>query len=157
MQAVLQWLDASAVSQALSASIWIYPLINAGHILGLALLIGAIVPLDLRMLGAWAHVDPGDLNSVLTPVALTGLITALICGFLLFSTQPQDYSRSTLFVSKMLLLLTAVANALWTRRSRAWKHWLQHSNTSLALRCHAFVSLLIWPLVALLGRLIGYR
>ena len=42
-------LEATALSQALRASIWLYPLVNTGHVVGIALLFGAIVPLDLRV------------------------------------------------------------------------------------------------------------
>lgn len=44
---------------ALRASRWVYPLVNTGHILGLALLFGAIIPLDLRMLGFWRSIRVG--------------------------------------------------------------------------------------------------
>ena len=50
---ILEMIAASLPAQALKASFWAYPLVNAGHILGLALFIGAIVPLDLRILGAF--------------------------------------------------------------------------------------------------------
>ena len=46
-------LEATALARALRDSVWTYPMINAGHILGVALLVGAIVPLDLRLLGVW--------------------------------------------------------------------------------------------------------
>lgn len=50
-----QWLaalEATELARALRDSVWIYPLVNAGHILGVALLVGSIVPLDLRLLSA---------------------------------------------------------------------------------------------------------
>ena len=46
-------LEQGALAQALAGSVWWYPLINAGHILGIALLVGGIIPLDLRLLGLW--------------------------------------------------------------------------------------------------------
>lgn len=52
MEALFAALEASTWATALSGSLWVYPLINAGHLLGIALLVGAIVPMDLRLLGA---------------------------------------------------------------------------------------------------------
>ena len=46
-------LEATALATGLRNSVWSYPLVNAAHILGVALLVGSIVPLDLRLLGAW--------------------------------------------------------------------------------------------------------
>jgi len=55
---------------ALRASRWVYPLVNAGHIAGIALLVGAILPRDLRLLGAWRSVPLDLLSRVLLPVAI---------------------------------------------------------------------------------------
>ena len=46
-------LEATAIARELRASVWAYPLVNAGHRLGIALLLGAMVALDLKLLGAW--------------------------------------------------------------------------------------------------------
>ena len=72
---------------ALRASRWDYPLVNAGHIAGIALLVGAIVPLALRLLGAWRSVPLDLLARVLQPVALAGLALAVLCGFLMFAVS----------------------------------------------------------------------
>src|SRR3546814_3819020 len=48
---------------ALRASRWVYPLVNTAHIAGIALLFGAIAPLDLRLLGAWRDRKSTRLNS----------------------------------------------------------------------------------------------
>ena len=54
-----QWmitLEGTTLAAALRSSVWAYPLVNAGHILGVALLVGGAVPLSLRLLGAWQSV-----------------------------------------------------------------------------------------------------
>ena len=63
-------LQASELSQTLRSSIWLYPLVNTGHVVGIALLFGAIVPLDLRLLGCWASVPLDHLARILIPVAI---------------------------------------------------------------------------------------
>src|SRR5512145_1609747 len=77
-------LEATALAQALRDSVWTYPLVNAGHILGVALLVGSIVPLDLRLLGAWRSVPLAPLWEILTRTAGAGLVLAMVFGVLLF-------------------------------------------------------------------------
>ena len=62
-------LEATALAGALRGSVWAYPLVNAAHILGVALLVRGILPLDLRLLGAWR---------VLTRMAGAGLGLAIV-------------------------------------------------------------------------------
>ena len=70
-------LEATALAAALRNSVWSYPLVNAAHILGVALLVGSIVPLDLRLLGAWRSVPLPPLWGMLTRTAGAGAVIAL--------------------------------------------------------------------------------
>jgi hypothetical protein len=81
----------TALASALRQSFWAYPIVNAGHIVGLALLFGAIVPLDLRLLGVWREVPLALINHMLLPVTLTGLALVLVTGPLLFSVRATEY------------------------------------------------------------------
>ena len=62
-------LQASGLSEMLHASVWLYPLVNTGHLLGMALLFGAIVVLDLRLNGLWRQVPAALLARVLDATA----------------------------------------------------------------------------------------
>ena len=94
---------------------WLYPVVNSVHIIGVALLFGAIVPLDLRLIGAWASLPADILAKVLVPVAFGGAVIAVTSGILLFSVQPLKYSALPLFQLKMGLILCGLANALLLR------------------------------------------
>src|ERR671914_1752934 len=80
---------------------WSYAVVNASHIVGIALLFGAIVPLDLRLMGCWRWVSIRALARVLVPVAVTGLILAITAGALLFSIRAVQYASTTLFQIKI--------------------------------------------------------
>lgn len=154
-------LQASALSQTLRASIWLYPLVNAGHVIGIALLFGAIVPLDLRLLGRHADQPLGPLARALIPVAIGGLLLAIASGALLFATRPLDYIVEPLFAIKLGLLSAAVINALALHRRARWG-LLRESGTAVAVvpaswKAAGLASLLLWLGVILAGRLIGYR
>jgi hypothetical protein len=143
---------------ALRRSIWVYPLVNTGHLLGLALLIGAIIPMDLRLLGVWRkHVSIQALSRVLVPVAATGLILAILMGGLLFVARAADYVNSTVFLIKLLVLVAAVANLGMTHAHLDWRSALETDVVSGRIRLAATLSVGLWLAVLLLGRLVGYR
>ena len=141
-------LEASAWAVALRHSTWVYPLVNAAHILGMALLVGAIVSLDLRLAGLWKTVAVDGLKRVLMPVALAGFGLAVISGSLLFITRATEYITSAWFLGKMGVIVLAGLNALWLLRSR------RHSGR--VGRIPALASIALWVSALVLGRLVGY-
>jgi len=150
--------DAAPVA-ALRRSIWVYPLVNAGHIVGLALLFGAIVPLDLRLAGLWRGIPLRTMAGTLLPVAVTGLTLAVLTGSLLFSVRAVEYAGITMFRIKLLLILGAVANALLLHRSLAWAAAHQGADTLAPpprLRIAGGLSIALWLAVIVAGRMIGY-
>lgn len=148
-------LEALALARALGDSAWLYPLVNAGHILGIALLLGAIVPLDLRLLGLWREVALLPLWTVLGRTAACGLVLAMACGSLLFITRATEYVASAPFVAKMACVAAGIANAGWLRlRTGDPSRW--HGGVPLHARVAAAISLAAWPTAMLLGRWIGY-
>lgn len=150
-------LQATALSRTLAASVWLYPLINTAHIVGIALLFGAIVPLDLRLAGCWPMQSIQPLRRILLPVAIGGLLLAAASGALLFVTRPVDYLREPLFALKLGLLAVAVLNALWLRRSADWRSGESRATTPTAWRAAGVLSIMLWLAVITVGRLIGYR
>lgn len=139
------------VIAALRQSSLAYPLVNALHVVGIALLFGAIVPLDLRLAG-WRAADGalGPLSRVVLPVAVFGFVLAACAGLLLFATDARAYAASPLFQAKLILIALALLNAFWLRRID-WRN-TPTNHTRIA----GISSLLLWLGVILLGRLIGY-
>lgn len=140
-------LEATQLAQFLKGSRWVYPAVNAGHILGVALLVGAVVPLDLTLAGVVRRADPRAALALLRPFALAGLVLAVSCGGLLFATQAADYLVNPVFQAKMAVFALAVLNAA--------AH-LVVAPGGAAGRALALVSLALWPTVLILGRMVGY-
>jgi hypothetical protein len=152
-------LEATELAQALRGSAWAYLLVNAGHIFGVALLVGGIVPLDLRLMGLWRSLPLVPLWQVLTRTAAVGLLLAVVCGTLLFSTRAAAYVQSSLFIFKMLLVAVGLANA--AALHLAGFRRLQGlpptgSNMPMRIRIAAGISLTAWLTALVLGRLVGY-
>ena len=152
-------LQATGLSEVLRASVWLYPLVNTGHVVGIALLFGAIVPMDLRLSGAFRSVPLEPLATTLVPVAITGLLLALATGALLFATRPLDYVVEPLFGIKLALLAAAVLNALWLRLDPHCRRLGAAVGVPPrpGWRWHGALSVLLWLGVITAGRLIGYR
>jgi|SRR5687768_8659704 hypothetical protein len=152
-------LEATQIATALRNSIWSYPVVNTAHIFGVALLIGSVVPLDLRLLGLWGSVPLAPLWAVLTRTAGIGLVVAIIFGALLFITRATEYGASNLFIAKMFLVLVGTANTL-VLRMPAQAQEADIGSTRVKpparLRVAAGISLAAWLSALTLGRLVGY-
>lgn len=148
METLAAALEASPLAHALRASRWVYPGVNAAHVLGVALLVGAIVPLDLRLLGLWRDIDLATLLRVLRPVAAFGATLAVLTGPMLFSVQATDYLALPLFAAKMALVATGLAHALALRHLPAASPARQRRTGAL--------SLTLWLAALVCGRLLGY-
>lgn len=148
MEEVLAGLEALPVARALRGSVYAYPLVNAAHIIGIALLVGAIVPLDLRFLGVTRAVEPDRLARALLPVAITGFVIAATAGALLFITRASEYAASPLFLAKLGTIAAALVNAglLHLAGWRGRAH----------LRIAGLASFGLWISAIVLGRLVGY-
>jgi hypothetical protein len=152
-------LEATTLARSLRDSVWVYPLVNTGHLLGVALLVGAIVPLDLKLLRASRSVPLAPLWQVLTRTAAVGLALAIVFGALLFITRATEYVASNLFISKMVVVGLATANALALRLVAPEKLSALRSETGnlpTRFRLAGGISLASWLSALTLGRLVGY-
>lgn len=151
-------IEQSLLAQALAGSVWWYPLINAGHILGIALLVGGILPLDLRLLGLWSSLPLQPLWRTLRTTAATGLALAVTTGSLMFIARATEYVQSFWFRAKMLVLLLALLNILViaVRYAPAVAAEDSRLTQGAGLRAGALVSMVAWLTMLLLGRLVGY-
>lgn len=134
-----------------------YLFVNAAHILGLGLLLGAIVPLDLRLAGlAFRRMPLVPMAGVLVRMAACGLALALPTGAWLFSVRPLDYAANPAFLCKMGLLLLALLNVAWQHAGAGWAAVQQGGTVAAAVRVRALLSLGLWLAVLVAGRWIGF-
>jgi len=153
---LIEWIGAWPGAVFLRDSGTAYLFVNATHILGIGLLLGSILPLDLRLAGLFRSVPLAAVAPLLLRVAATGAATAILTGLWLFSVKPEDYVSNTAFLSKMALLATALGNVFLQHRSHAFRLALQTGEPALPVRIRALVSALLWLCVLLAGRWIGF-
>ena len=146
----------SSLAAALRGSGMLYLLVNASHILGIALLLGAILPLDLRLAGAFRSTPLPAIAPLLRGTAIAGLTLVSLTGALLFTANPAEYLSNPAFRVKLLLLAAALVNATLVTRSAAWSRILSGDPPPAPLRAAALVSATLWLATLLAGRWIGF-
>jgi hypothetical protein len=133
---------------------WVFPVVEAIHICGFTLLVGTMVILDLRLLGASLKTQPvSRLAKELSPWIWAGILVQLTTGPYLFSGDPHEYVQVAAFRNKMLLLLLALLFHFTVIRKAT-----APSADSVPLgwrRPAALVSLGLWFSVLLAGLWIG--
>jgi hypothetical protein len=152
LAALADWPVAAALRGNSSA----YAVVNAAHILGLALLVGPIAVLDARLLGLFRSVPVAVVAPFLARIAAVGLLAAVAMGFLLFSVRPDHYAANPAFLAKVALVALGTLNALALRRTAAWRCVLEQGRVGLPVRIAAAASLAVWVLAVLAGRLIAF-
>jgi hypothetical protein len=153
MEAFFAALKATTPAQYLRTSRWGYAGVSGVHVLGIAILVGAILPLNLRLLGLWPSIPRANLLRVLVPMAATGLAVAALTGSLLFSVRAQEYAEVGYLQAKLVLVLVELLSALMIHRI----YGLTLEGASQArLRFHALLSLGCWLGAPACGRLIAF-
>jgi hypothetical protein len=151
-------IEQSAPAAAMRGSIWLYPLVNVIHILGLMAFFSAVVAMDVRLLGRFSRIPLAMIVRPCRRTAAAALIVQAISGALLFSSEATTIAGNDAFIAKMLMLTLALANAvgvfvLW---ERVLETLPAGAPVPPAVRLAAGISLGAWVSVAILGRLIAY-
>lgn len=147
----------SPVDDWILSSPWLWPSLEILHFIGLSLLLGAILVVDLRLAGFLRGIDLAAAKRFL-PWSVVGFALNLVSGSLFFLGDPGRYAINVGFQVKMLLVAIAGLNALYflVRLAPRMEAWASGGETPVEARAIAWISLVAWFGVLLLGRLIPY-
>ena len=151
----LEWCDGLAMSQAYRESTWLFAVTQSLHLVAITTFIGAILIVDLRLLG-WGPVGQsraGIARSAQRVLLWTGL-AVLATGIPQFTTNALSYSRSPVFAFKMCLLAAALVFTATLRRRVALAD--EGRLPSWVPRAVGAASLALWMGVTISGRLIAF-
>jgi hypothetical protein len=151
---LFKWFDKTFVNRLINDSNWLFPAIEAVHIVALAMLLGAILILNLRILGLTLNTKPPALlHAELAPWTFWSLVTILTTGLLLFTSEAVKSSLSGPFRIKMVLLALAIALHYTVQR-----RLLQPGSDARPLwrKLTAMVAIVLWFGVGFAGRAIGF-
>src|SRR5436190_2009028 len=152
---VFQWCEASAVGNAVRTSPWAFAVVESIHLLGLAAIGGAVLVVDLRLLGLGLRKQTTrDLAIDVHPWLVGSLAVMLTTGMTLFMSESIKCYYSTPFRVKMLSLALAIVFTFTVRRKVAMADG--ERTRPVRQRVVALVSLALWLTVAASGRWIGF-
>jgi hypothetical protein len=154
------WLESSALGHLMRDNgVWFYGIINLTHILGVATLFGAVVILDLRLLGMWADVPLAGISRPTQRMAAAGFCVAAVSGAGLLATKATEYIGNPFLYIKIPAIGLALLNVALVHFTPAWR---AHRRRELSpyekrqLAAMGGTSLLFWLTSIGAGRMIGY-
>lgn len=157
--AFCQWLENTPPAMAFRDSVWMFNITETLHTLGIVLVAGTIMLVDLRLLGLGLKREPvSDVVSRIVPWTLCGFGFMFVTGFCLFSAEAVKLYDSGPFRIKLLLLALAGLNALIFHRTiyRQAAAWDTAPVAPLRAPLAGLLSLIFWIAVIAAGRSIAY-
>ena len=156
---IWQWLQDHPIAQHIGFTWW-FPLLESIHVIGIGLVIGTILTVDLRLLGLAAVRYPvTQITGKLLPWTWAAFAVAAITGFGMFVTRAPAYVENPAFQIKFLLLPLACINmAIFHFRTfrRGIAEWDTAEELPPAARIAGGASLLLWAGIVLAGRWTGH-
>ena len=150
---VLNWFKFAWPGPLVRESQWLFAFGESIHFIGLCLLLGSMLFVDLRLMG---YFKKFSVRAVLAyvPFAILGFVLCASTGWLFFTSNPAMYWENTAFIVKMVAVLLAGLNALIFT---VWEHPKvvalgPGEDAPPSARFFAAASLLLWFTVLLLGR-----
>jgi hypothetical protein len=160
MTDALAWLESSALGTFMRDSgPWAYPVVNVIHVFGVATLFGAVLVLDLRLLGVGRQAPLAAITTIAAPVAIAGFGIAAASGVCLLAANALEYQGNPVLLVKFSAIGLGLVNAVVLRSTAAWRaHTTRELTRSETRRLVLMggVSLASWLTAVGAGRMIGY-
>ena len=156
----MEWLNETAGSIAIRESILFYPFVETTHVLSLALFLGMIAMLDLRLVGAGLRTVPvSAVAGRLLPWAYVGFALMVISGILLFYSGPVRAYGNIFFRVKMVAIVLAGLNAFAFHKTifQQVAEWDADATPPPRARMAGAFSLVLWSAVVICGRMQAYN
>ena len=149
------WIHAASIQALVTDHTWIWPSLEALHFVGLWLLFGVVLFVNLRMLGMMKAVPFSALHRML-PWAVLGLGINIVSGMMWVIATPEQYMSNVSFFWKMGFLILAGLNLLYvTTFDEAWRVGA-NEDASFANKAIAFSAIASWICVMYFGRMLPF-
>lgn len=150
-----QWADNSFFGDGVRNSAWLFPCVEIFHLLALGVLGGTFLVLNMRLLGFLFRDKPvSQLAKEVRPAMYISLAVILTSGFFLFSSESVKMYGSQAFRVKMASLVLAILYSFTVYRKVTNSD--EKSMSVVWPKFAAVISIVLWGLVGLSGRAIGY-
>ena len=152
------WLKTTGLSHFVNHYAWVWPICEIVHFIGLAMLVGMIGILDLRMLGVAKQLPVRPLNQFVK-IGAAGFVLNIATGVMFYAGNPDQYAHNTAFGWKMLFVTMAGVNvALFyvTGLFRKVEALGPGDDAPTGAKLIAAASLFCWAGVMYMGRMLPY-
>lgn len=159
LQQICQAINDTRLSTSLRESVWMFPIVETVHVIGITLLVGTIAVLDLRLLGLVFKRERVSLIArQVWPLTWAGFVVVMISGIFLFIAEAAQSYTNPAFRWKMLLLLLVGVNPLifHTTVYRRIEFWDETLAVPFRARVAGAISLVLWSAIIVAGRAIAY-
>lgn len=156
---ILTFLENSWPAKLAQDSLWGFPILEIVHLIGLTVVVGGMVILDLRLIGIGRSRSAIALQRMILPHVFGGFAIAFVGGFWLFIYQANKLAHDQAFLIKMLVLFPLVGlNALFMHfvAQKNMAAWDKDVMPPPLVRISALISLVVWLCILAAGRLIAY-
>lgn len=146
-------LEQSGLGHVARHSAWTFMIANVLHVLGAALLVGAIAVFDGALL-ARRYEDAAAIGRIALPLAAAGIALQVPTGLTLLAAEATKLGINPAFYVKMLMLAVGLVNvaAFHARFGQGLRAGVLHAGA----RGFALLSLAAWILTLVAGRMIAY-
>jgi hypothetical protein len=154
-----EWLEATSVAVWVKESQYGFAIVVATHILGLTVSVGTLVWFDLRLLGVSMLRTPvSQLYRRLMPWTLSGFVVMFASGAILLAAYATAAYGNVYFRIKAAALVLAGVNAFFYHgvTERQITRWDEARRPSIPARMAGLISIVIWAIVILAGRMMSY-
>jgi len=152
---LFHWYDHTALAAAMRKSTWAFAVVEMIHLIGLALLGGAVLIVNLRLLGVILRERPADrIARELWPFLVASVAVLTVTGILMVSEETMKCYHSAAFRLKMLMFVPALLLSFGVHRRLAGAG--EQPDSGRAMKLAAGASLVLWLGVGAAGRAIGY-
>jgi hypothetical protein len=153
---ICQWLEKTPPAAAMRESLWVFDFVETIHTLGIVLVAGTIMLVDLRLLGLGLRKEPlREVVSRIVPWTLSGFCLMAFTGAWLFVGEASKLYHSPAFRIKLVLLALAGLNALIFHLT-VYRQAVEWDVIPRRARLAGMFSLLLWISIIAAGRSIAY-
>jgi hypothetical protein len=160
LRSLFEWLSEFPTSIALRESQYMWPWVIVFHVVSMATFAGLVVMMDLRLLGLGNMRTPfSEVQRKLFPWQMVAMAASSVTGLTLLYADPMRFYVNIFFWIKMLMILVTAINALAFHyiTYNSIVNWDTAVSTPLGARLSGLVSIVLWALVIVSGRLIPYN
>jgi len=153
----LLWLEGTSFAEWIRISTVGYPMMIAAHAVGMAVMVGLSLMLDMRLLGAFAGIPYSSIYRLLV-IAWIGFVVNFLSGTALFSANAATFATQGMFLTKIVLIIVGAASAayLQSRLKTESDDWQRSSTVPGAVKVVAMAAIVIWLAAIVTGRLTAY-